>query len=180
MKRVLPFILCLILLCGCADDGKGQFADFVKIVSSAENISFSANVSAQYDDKTAEFTLAYEQTKDGASISVVEPELLSGIKANLSGESLSLEYDGAMLDIGTLDDAELSPMSSLPLIVRAMREGHLEISWVEDNMIAARVIPADDYVVTLWIDSNLTPCSAEISYKENTVVSVEISDWSVS
>ena len=99
MNRVLPFILCLILLCGCADDGKGQFAEFVKIVSTAENISFSAHVAAQYDEKTAEFTLAYEQTKDGASISVVEPELLSGIKANLSGESLSLEYDGAMLDI---------------------------------------------------------------------------------
>ncbi len=149
MKRVLPFILCLILLCGCADDGKGQFAEFVKIVSSAENIAFSAHVSAQYDEKTAEFTLAYE-------------------------------YDGAMLDIGTLDDAELSPMSALPLIVRAMRDGHLEISWVENDMIAARVIPADDYVVTVWIDSNLTPCSAEVCYKENTVVSVEISDWTVS
>ena len=42
MKRVLPFILCLILLCGCADDGKGQFAEFVKIVSTAENIVFGA------------------------------------------------------------------------------------------------------------------------------------------
>ena len=152
----------------------------MKIVSSAENISFSAHVSAQYDEKTAEFTLAYEQTNDASSISVVEPELLSGIKANLSGESLSLEYDGAMLDIGTLDDAELSPMSALPLIVRAMRDGHLEISWVEGDMVAARVIPSDDYVVTLWIDSGLTPRSAEISYKENMVVSAEISDWAVS
>ena len=30
MKRVLPFVLCLILLCGCADDGKSQFLEFVK------------------------------------------------------------------------------------------------------------------------------------------------------
>ena len=180
MKRVLPFVLCLILLCGCADDGKSQFLEFVNVVSSAENISFSAKVSAQYSDKTAQFTLGYEQTADGASVSVIEPEMLRGIKANVTGKNLSLEYDGAMLDIGTLDDAVLSPMSSLPLIVQAMRNGHLEISWVEDDMLAARIIPADDYVVTLWSDSSLTPRSAEISYKENTVVLVEISDWSVS
>lgn len=111
MKRVLPFVLCLILLCGCADDGKSQFLEFVNVVSSAENISFSAEVSAQYSDKTAQFTLGYEQTADGASISVIEPEMLRGIKANVMGKNLSLEYDGAMLDIGTLDDAELSPMS---------------------------------------------------------------------
>lgn len=117
MKRVLPFVLCLILLCGCADDGKSQFLEFVNVVSSAENISFSAKVSAQYSDKTAQFTLGYEQTADGASVSVIEPEMLRGIKANVTGKNLSLEYDGAMLDIGTLDDAELSPMSSLPLIV---------------------------------------------------------------
>ena len=163
-----------------ADDGKSQFLEFVNVVSSAENISFSAKVSAQYSDKTAQFTLGYEQTADGASVSVIEPEMLRGIKANVAGKNLSLEYDGAILDIGTLDDAELSPMSSLPLIVQAMRNGHLEISWVEDDMLAARIIPADDYVVTLWIDSSLTPRSAEISYKENTVVLVEISDWTVS
>ncbi len=180
MKRVLPFILCLFLLCGCADDGRAQLAQFVSIVSSSENISFTADVSAQYDDKTAKFTLSYAQTKDGASVSVVQPELLSGIKAHLSGDELSLEYDGARLDIGALDDAELSPMSSLPLIVRAMRDGHTEISWVEGDMIAARLVPSDDYVVTLWIDSSLTPRSAEISYKEHTVVMAEISDWVIS
>ena len=180
MKRVLPFIMSLLLLCGCADDGKAQFAEFTNIVSTAENISFSANVSVQYDDKTAEFTLAYAQTKDGASVSVVKPELLSGIKANVTGRDLSLEFDGAMLDIGTLDDAELSPMSSLPMIVSAMREGHLEISWVEGDMIAARLIPSDDYLVTLWIDQSLTPRSAEISHKEHTVVTVGISDWVIS
>ena len=47
--------------------------EFVNVVSSAENISFSAKVSAQYSDKTAQFTLGYEQTADGASVSVIEP-----------------------------------------------------------------------------------------------------------
>lgn len=90
MKRVLPFVLCLILLCGCADDGKSQFLEFVNVVSSAENISFSAKVSAQYSDKTAQFTLGYEQTAEGASVSVIEPEMLRGIKANVAGKTSAL------------------------------------------------------------------------------------------
>ena len=113
MKRVLPFVLCLILLCGCADDGKSQFLEFVNVVSSAENISFSAKVSAQYSDKTAQFTLGYEQTADGASVSVIEPEMLRGIKANVAGKNLSLEYDGAMIDIGTMPSLAPCPRCRL-------------------------------------------------------------------
>ena len=83
-----------------------------------------------------------------------------------------------MLDIGTLPDARLSPMSALPLMMKAIRNGHAEITWVEDERIAARIVPEDDYAVTLWLGSSLVPESAEISYKERSVVFIEISDWS--
>lgn len=179
MKKLLPVILSLLLLSSCADTGESEFLKFTESVSSAENISFTADVRAQYSDSTAEFTLAYEKSGDEATVQVVKPELISGIKANVKGNDISLEYDGAMLDIGTLPDAELSPMSSLPLIVGAIRSGQLEISWTEDELIAARLVPADDYVVTLWINSALEPVTAEISYKEKTTVFVDISDWTI-
>ncbi len=181
MKKIVPLIVCLMmLLCACSDTGEKEFIEFVGRAACAENISFNADVRTEYDDKTAQFKLRYEQNGESASVEVLEPELLAGIKAMLTGDDLALEYDGAMLDIGTLPDAELSPMSSLPLLARAMKNGHVEITWVEDERIAARIVPADDYAVTLWINASLVPESAEISYKEQSVVFIEISDWRIS
>ena len=180
MKKIVPLIMCLIvLLCACADTGQERFAEFVKRTAEAENISFTAEVRTEYDDKTAVFKLGYEQNADAASVEVIEPEMLTGIKARLKDDGLSLEYDGAMLDIGTLDDAELSPMSALPLLARALTDAHTEMTWVKGDNIAARLVPSDDYLVTVWISSELAPISAEISYKEKTVVFIDISDWSI-
>ena len=178
MKRIAPVIMCLVLLCGCADTGEKEFIRFVEHTAHAEEVSFTADVRAEYDDKTARFKLRYEHDGDGSAVTVLEPDILAGIKARLTGERLSLEYEGAMLDIGTLPDARLSPMSALPLMMKAIRNGHAEITWVEDERIAARIVPEDDYSVTLWLGSSLVPESAEISYKERSVVFIEISDWS--
>ena len=46
-------------------------------------------------------------------------------------------------------------------------------------MIAARLVPSDDMLVTLWLSSELVPLNAEISYKEQTVIFIEINDWEV-
>ena len=178
MKRIAPVIMCLVLLCGCADTGEKELIRFVEHTAHAEEVSFTADVRAEYDDKTARFKLRYEHDGDGSAVTVLEPDILAGIKARLAGERLILEYEGAMLDIGTLPDARLSPMSALPLMMRAIRNGHVEITWVEDERIAARIVPEDDYAVTLWLSSSLVPESAEISYKERSVVFIEISDWS--
>ena len=70
-------------------------------------------------------------------------------------------------------------MSALPLLVRSMTDAHIDITWREDDMIAARLVPSDDMLVTLWLSSELVPLNAEISYKEQTVIFIEINDWEV-
>ena len=120
------------------------------------------------------------QDENGAVVEILEPELVAGIKARVSEDTTQLEYEGVILDIGTLSDNGLSPMSALPVLVKAMREGHLDIVWTEDDMLAARIIPSDDITVTLWLSKELVPLNAEISCDEKTVAFIEITDWSVS
>lgn len=179
IKKLLPLMISLVLLCGCADTGEESFNQFVQGVSEAETVSFSAGVRAEYSDKTAEFTLRYAQTAESAEVEITEPETVAGIKAHVTGDALSLEYDGAILDIGSFGDTELSPMSALPLLVRSISDAHVDITWCEDDMIAARLVPSDDMLVTLWLSSELVPLNAEICYKEQTVIFIEISDWEV-
>lgn len=178
-KKMLPLMISLVLLCGCADTGEESFDEFVMGVAEADTVSFSADVRAEYSDKTAEFTLRYAQSADSAEVEISEPETVAGIKARVTGDALSLEYDGAILDIGSFGDTELSPMSALPLLVRSMTDAHVDITWREDDMIAARLVPSDDMLVTLWLSNDLVPLNAEISYKEQTVIFIEINDWEV-
>ena len=179
LKKLLPLMISLVLLCGCADNGEESFDQFVKGVSEAETVSFSADVRAEYSDKTAEFTLRYAQSEESAEVEITQPETVAGIKARVTGDALSLEYDGAILDIGSFGYTELSPMSALPLLVRSMTDAHVDITWREDDMIAARLVPSDDLTVTLWLSNELVPLNAEISYKEQTVIFIEINDWEV-
>lgn len=181
MKKLLvPLMISLCLLCGCADKGEESFEQFTTQLREKENISFTADVRAEYADKTAEFCLKYTQTGDSACITVVEPEIIAGISARVREGSLQLEYDGAILDIGQLADSDLSPMSALPLITDALKNAYIDLAWTEDDMIAARLMPDDDTVVTVWLSGELVPQSAQISYKEKTVVFAEISQWEAS
>lgn len=179
-KLLLPLMISLVMLCGCADTGEESFMQFMQQVSDSSQLSFDALVRAEYSDKTAEFRLEYTRDESGAVVEIIEPEIVAGIKARVTDNGTQLEYDGAILDIGTLADSELSPMSALPLLVKTMREGHIDIVWAEDDMLAARLVPSDDLTVTLWLSPELTPQNAEITYKEKSVVFIEISDWKVS
>lgn len=173
----LPLALAL-LLTGCGGDEKQRVQEFEQQTAAAGSISFTAQVRAEYEDKTAQFKLCYESDGDECTVEVVEPELIAGIKARVTGDAAELEYDGAILDIGKLDARGLCPMSVLPLLVDVMRTAYVELAWREDGMLAARLVPDDDYTVTVRLDEQtLAPQSAEVVFRERTVAFVQISDW---
>ena len=85
-----------------------------------------------------------------------------------------------MLDIGKLTDDGLTPMSALPLLMRTLREAGADTLWLEDDLLAVQLMPSDDTAVKLWIDpDSLTPQNAEIAYKGQTLVFVDIENWRI-
>lgn len=180
VKKTLPLLLVIslvLLLCACGDNGEEGFKNFGEFINEAESISFTATLRAEYSDKTANFKLSYLQNDEGIRVTVMEPELISGISAHMTDDSARLEYDGAILDIGTLSDTGLCPMSALPITVMAMKNAYLDKVWTEDGMTVARLIPSDDTEITLWLNDELIPCNAEISCNGKTVVFITFSDW---
>lgn len=177
MKRFYPLLLSLcLLLTGCQrKDIEARFNTFSEGLG---YVSFTANVRAEYEDKTARFTLSYDEDSEGGTVTVLAPELIKGIKAHVAPGGTQLKYESVVLDTGALDNFGLSPLSSLPLMVQAMRCAHLDTFRVENSQLALELQPEDETKCTLWFEEeSMTPLRAEIASGGRVRVYIEISDW---
>ncbi len=183
MRRIcLPLLLILcLLLSACGDSGqlRDAYKDFSQSLSGTDSLSFTASLRAEYEHKTARFTLSYAEEGESCTVTVVKPELIAGVSAHMERGGTELEYDGVMLDTGDLDEFGLSPMSSLPVLVTAMREGYLDSFWTEDGKSVYQLIPNDNLICTVWFEpSSMTPVRAELISGGRVTVYADIVDWS--
>ena len=75
MKRfLLPVLLCITLfLSSCGKSrGEGDYRAFAERLNAVSTLSFTAQVRAEYEHKTARFTLAYEE--DGKRVVQLIPD----------------------------------------------------------------------------------------------------------
>ena len=181
MKRILiPLLLCLLLpLTACGkDSGESAFKAFAEHLNGIDTLSFTAKVRAEYEHKTARFTLQYEENSEGGRVTVLAPELIRGVSARVSPGGTALEYDSIVLDTGSLDSFGLSPLSSMPVLLRAMRIGHVDSVWEEDGKLAVSLAPDDELRCTVWLEKGaMRPLRAELITDGRVTVCLEITDW---
>ena len=147
-------------------------------LAGAECLSFTANLRAEYEHKTARFTLSYYEDSDGGKVTVLAPQLIAGVTARIEPGSTSLEYDGVCLGTGELDDFGLSPMSSLPMLVQALKDGDVNAVWSEGGCTVLELQSTDELVCTVWFaPEDMTPRQAELRSDGRVKVFAEISDW---
>ena len=184
MKRCfLLILLCITLfLSSCGKSrGEGDYRAFAERLNALGALSFTAQVRAEYEHKTARFTLAYEQDGEGGRVTVMAPELIRGVSASVKPGSATLEYDSVVLDTGSLDSFGLSPMSSLPAMLRAMRLGHVDSIWEEDGKTVVMLEPDDELRCTVWFSKpDMHPLRAELITDGRVRVYIDISDWTES
>ena len=181
MKRIcLPLLALLCLLLAACGKSRGEEAvrNFAARLNEAPALSFTAGVRAEYEKKTARFTLRYEEDDTGGRVTVLAPELIQGISAHVSPGSTTLEYDTVVLDTGSLDSLGLSPLSSLPVLVRAIRVGHIDTVWEEDGKTVCQFEPDDQLRCTVWFDKgDMCPMRAELMTDGRVTVYLEIREW---
>jgi len=181
MKRCfLLILLCTTLLFSACGKTRGEedYRAFAERLNTLDALSFTAQVRAEYEHKTARFTLAYEQDSEGGRVTVIAPELIRGVSASVKPGSATLEYDSVVLDTGSLDSFGLSPLSSIPTMLRAMRDGHVDSIGEEDGKRMVTLVPDEELKCSVWFNkADMCPLRAELVTDGRVTVYVEISDW---
>ncbi|MBQ7895676.1 MAG: hypothetical protein IJ364_03855 [Oscillospiraceae bacterium] len=181
MKR---FCLCIsliftLLLSGCGT-GKEEklLSDFSSALSERKDLGFVGKLRFEYENRTVDFTLQYRQAEHGCEITVLEPEIIEGLKVQLDEKGSVLEYDELFIDTGELDNFGLSPLSALPLFVSSLQTGYLDSVRSESDYYVYGLVPDDNSTVEVWFEKDsMVPVHAEISSEGIVRVFCDIESW---
>jgi hypothetical protein len=182
LKRIIPILLILVLLAGCA--GARDTMDRAMALRSAllaKGAEFDAAVTADYGDKTYSFGMHCRMEAQGkVTFSVTAPETIAGITGTVSASGGKLTFDGNALAFTLLADGQVSPVSGPWLLMKTLRSGYLTSCGVEDGCL--RIAIDDSYEddalhLDVWLDESDCPKRGEILWKGRRILTVEIENF---
>lgn len=182
MKQIIPILLILVLLAGCA--GARDTMDRAMALRSAllaKGAEFDAAVTADYGDKTYSFGMHCRMEAQGkVTFSVTAPETIAGITGTVSASGGKLTFDGNALAFTLLADGQVSPVSGPWLLMKTLRSGYLTSCGVEDGCL--RIAIDDSYEddalhLDVWLDESDCPKRGEILWKGRRILTVEIENF---
>lgn len=180
MKKslILLFLALCLLLPACGNHAEQQYLAFSQELAARDTLSFVAELTASYPDRSAAFSLRYNLENGVQRVTVLAPGQVSGITARVENGGTALEYDGVILDTGDLDDYGLSPMSALPLLVDALCHAHADAFWTEEDAQVVKLLVDDNTSAQVWFTGEMIPFHAELICDGNVTVACEIKNWS--
>ncbi len=185
-RRLTASILLIISLllsgCGEAQRLEAAFEKARENWQAAESLCFTAEVTAELYDSVFSCTLLCTHKGGETVVEILSPENISGIRARVKEGEAQLEFDGVILAIGDPLKGEVSPLSTIPLIMSALLEGHVTLLWseAEDEQVltVAEIYVDEDSSLRLWFDrENFTLTHGELVSGGRAVVKCKISDF---
>lgn len=182
MKRWLSVFLVLFFLPGCAkEDAYLRRAMDLRTRLLTSGCSFDARITADYGNQTHCFTLQCIADSSGElSFTVINPQTISGITGTLTSLGGQLTFDNAAVSFEMLADGELSPISSVWILVNTLRSGYIRSCGKDEDML--RITVDDSYEedalqLDIWLSPEDTPQYAEILWRGRRILSLEVSNF---
>ncbi|MCD7830185.1 MAG: hypothetical protein LUG58_07085 [Clostridiales bacterium] len=179
------FLLCLPLS-GCGDAAKPEDAvrEMRTLYQSAESVSGTADITADYGQRVYTYTVAVEGTASAGTLTVQAPENIAGTVLQWAEDETSLTYEETTLETGALSDSGLSPADAVPAVLSACRAGALvECAWEEDGAVLYAELenPEDESVTVscLFDGGNYALRRAELAEDGVTVLTLAFSDFGI-
>ena len=170
MRKGMICVLMISLLLSACAAAEGETADDLALklrgeYLAAERCSGTACVTADYGQRVYQYELEFQSNEEETLLTLTAPETVAGLTARLSWKEGSvLEYDGAVIETGPLNQDGLTPVSSIPSMLRTVREGYLDACVLEESEegTTLRLTPRDPEQdpgkgteTVLWFDPNM-------------------------
>ncbi|MGI5935536.1 MAG: hypothetical protein ACOX7I_01845 [Oscillospiraceae bacterium] len=142
----------------------------------------TVDLTASYDERILEYKLFFREEGNRATVEVLSPKLIQGVKAHITPGKDSLEYDGIVLETVELTKDGLTPLSALPTMLECMKKGYVTQIWREKQngrKIFAVQSPISDeaYLTMRLAENSMTPLHCEVTNIDKVVISCSINGW---
>ena len=180
-KKLLALFSCMLLLTGCSknrDPVQGAL-DFRTALMEAGGCSFTAEVTAHYEDRLYTFTMTCVSDEEGTRLAVTEPEILSGITAAVASDGTKLEFDGAILDFGSMSGGRVSPVEAPWILATSWTGAYISCAGPDgeqERVTYLRGYDEEELTVDTWLLDGV-PTYGEVSCDGVRWLAVSISDF---
>lgn len=180
MKKCLVWLLAAaLLLAGCGKKTASQAESLRQRYREMQAAHMEAEITCHLETENRTFTVSCDWPPTGAGTTVTGPEDLAGLTASVSGEELTVSYDGAALSAGSLRD--VAPANCLPWLLRAMEEGYLVDAGQETlegldclRLALDTTAPGGKVLCTVWLGGDGAPLYAEFSQDSRVVLTARL------
>ena len=195
MRKMASCVLMItLLLSGCRAGSGGNTPEEEALAlretyQALAGWSASADLSVCYTETVYDFSLDAQWRRDGETVlTVTAPELVAGITARVAQGETVLEYDGAGLSLGLLDDSGLTPVSAVTACMEQIQRGWMaKCAWAGENdahlQISFQDPEREDNAGTQFLltfdRAGYALLSAEVSAQGRTVLSAQFSDFTM-
>ncbi len=183
LAAVLMILLCLLSACGSKETASLQAPmDFRSQLLQAGACTFRAEITADYEDAVYDFSVDCECTMDGtATVTVFEPQSIAGITAQIKDGGNELVFDEMAVAFEPLADGNAAPVCAPALTVDAWANAYISAVGSEGEWLRVtyeRGYGSEQMIVDCWFDEKNVPICAEICYNNQTVLKLDISQFS--
>jgi len=185
LRKCAVLLVCFLLLAGCSSQPKEMEAglELRSKLLQATACSFKAGITADYGDKIHTFTMDCHADSCGdVTFTITEPDVISGITGNLSGDGGNLTFDDHALHFELMAEEQLSPVSAPWIFLKTLRSGYITSAGREDGRILLSIDDSyeeDPLRLDIWLNSENLPEEAQILFEGRRILSVSVEHFTI-